>query len=100
MREAILAVILSAAVQHGVSGPLMQRIAFCESSLDVNATNGQFLGLFQMGARKRAWMEVRALSWGVVYDWRDAAQQAVAAAEVISGDEGTAPWESSAGCWR
>ena len=30
------------------------RVAYCESRFDVNARNGQYLGLFQMGSRERA----------------------------------------------
>ena len=52
----------------GRYGPQAVQVARCESGLSVYATNGQYLGLFQMGAYARArfghgwnaWVQARA----------------------------------------
>lgn len=38
-----------AAATHGVSATKLRRVAICESTLNPDATNGQYVGLFQFG---------------------------------------------------
>lgn len=68
---------------------LGERIAWCESRYRVYATNGQYLGVFQMGDRERA-------KYG--FAWNPWTQAAGAYAYFL--DAGTSPWRSSQTCWE
>lgn len=44
-----------------------RRVAWCESRLDPNATNGQYKGLFQLSPRHRSDPIIVALGWHSAY---------------------------------
>jgi hypothetical protein len=73
-----------AATRYGLSADGMLRVARCESNLQRGATNGQYLGLFQLGTYARA----RYLRG----DWSDAYANAVAAARYVHDAGGWSPW--------
>ena len=87
--EAVRAVILAAAVSHGVDASLMDRLAKCESGYNRFAANGPYVGLYQLGTAKRR----QFLAEGYV-DVYDPAQQANFVAELLAAGE-TSAW---AGC--
>jgi hypothetical protein len=62
----------------------MLRIARCESNLDRHATNGQYLGLFQLGDFARG----RYLHGA----WTDSYANALAAARYAHEAHGWGPW--------
>lgn len=76
--------IASAAARWGFSVAGMTSVARCESTLNRFATNGQYLGLFQLGANERA----RYLRG----DWRDAYANADAAGRYAREAGGFGPW--------
>jgi hypothetical protein len=89
--EATRAIILAAAVGHGVDPRLMDRIAACESSYNRYALNAPYVGLFQLGPYKQR----QFLAEGYT-DFFDPAQQANFVAELIAQGE-ISDW---AGCLR
>jgi hypothetical protein len=64
-----------------VAGPGAVRVARCESNLDTQAQNGQYLGLFQEGSYARA-----------RYGYGPTAWQQAASAHRYWTDAGWAPW--------
>lgn len=60
-------------------------VAACESSFDIYAANGQYLGLFQMGSHERA--TYATIGYSTPY------QQAVAAHNYFLAAGGWGPWE-------
>jgi hypothetical protein len=73
-----------AASRYGLSPDGMLRVARCESNLQRAASNGQYLGLFQLGAYARG----RYLRG----DWSDAYANAMAAARYAHDTGGWGPW--------
>ena len=73
-----------AASRYGLRADGMLRVARCESNLQRAATNGQYLGLFQLGAYARE----RYLRGS----WNDAYANAMAAARYAHDAGGWAPW--------
>jgi hypothetical protein len=73
-----------AARRFGFSPEGMLRVARCESNLVRTATNGQYLGLFQLGSFARA----RYLRGA----WTDAYANALAAARYAKESGGWGPW--------
>ncbi len=73
-----------AASRYGLSSGGMLRVARCESNLQRAASNGQYLGLFQLGAYARE----RYLRG----DWSDAYANAMAAARYAHDAGGWGPW--------
>jgi hypothetical protein len=82
--DAVIPAITKAAVTYGFSPAGMIRIARCESGLDRGATNGQYLGLFQLGGFARG----RYLDG----HWTDAWANARAAARYAREAGGFGPW--------
>jgi len=80
--EATRAIILAAAMAHGVDPGLMDHIAGCESGYNRYATNGPYMGLFQLGTAKRQQFLSRGYS-----DLFDPSQQANFVAELLSAGE-------------
>ena len=70
-------------------GPRAIRVSKCESKLDVNAKQGRYVGLFQMGAWER-----RKFGHGP-----DAESQALAAFRYYRA-AGWGPWSRSQKCWK
>jgi hypothetical protein len=82
--DAVLPAIQKAADTYGFSPSGMVRVAQCESRLDRSATNGQYLGLFQLGGYARD----RYLHGS----WTDAYANALAAARYAHDAGGFSPW--------
>jgi hypothetical protein len=82
--DAVIPAISTAARRYGFSPAGMIRVARCESGLDRSATNGQYLGLFQLGGSARE----RYLDG----DWHDAWLNATAAARYARAAGGFGPW--------
>jgi soluble lytic murein transglycosylase-like protein len=80
----VVAAIRVVARRYGLDPGGMLRVANCESRLDRHATNGQYLGLFQLGATAR--------SHYLRGDWRDAFANADAAARYVRDAGGFGPW--------
>ena len=76
--------ITAVAKRYGLSAAGMIRVAHCESRLQRTATNGQYLGLFQLGSVARK-LYLRG-------DWRDAYANAEAAARLVRHAHGWRPW--------
>jgi len=74
----------------GSKAKLFKRIAFCESSLDPKATNGQDWGLFQI----RASVHKKDPLWLLNVD------NNIAFAKYLYERDGLRPWRSSQRCWR
>jgi hypothetical protein len=91
LAEAVRAVVLAAAMSHGVDPDVMDRIALCESGYNARAMNGPYVGVFQLGSTKQK----QFLAEGYT-DLFDAAQQANFVAERLAAGE-IASW---AGCTR
>jgi hypothetical protein len=82
--DAVIPAITLAARRYGLSASGMIRVAECESQLSRTATNGQYLGLFQLGSFARA----RYLDGS----WTDAWANATAAARYARDSGGFGPW--------
>jgi hypothetical protein len=82
--DAVIPAITLAAQRYGLSPSGMIRVAQCESRLSRTATNGQYLGLFQLGSFARA----RYLDGS----WTDAWANATAAARYARDAGGFGPW--------
>jgi hypothetical protein len=80
----VVPAIRTVARRYGLSSDGMLRVARCESNLVRTATNGQYLGLFQLGDFART----RYLRG----DWRDAYANAEAAARYAREAGGFGPW--------
>lgn len=76
-----------AAVTFGVSERAMMAVAYCESRLNPGATNGQYLGLYQLGSTHRADALI------VRFGWRDPYAQALHTARVVARAGSWRPWE-------
>ncbi len=79
MPDAVLALIIAAATTHGANQQSMVNIACNESGFNPYARNGQYIGIFQLGAG----MQQRFLGRGYTNVY-DPAQQANFVAEVLS----------------
>lgn len=93
-------VIRSAAVLYGVDPILMERIAFCESSLHPSAVNpsGDASGLFQH--IRTTWLSnVKAMGAQYTLDDRLSAGPSSIVAAFMLSKQGTRPWAASAACW-
>jgi len=87
--EAVRALILAAAMAHGVDADLMDRLARCESGYNPNSVAGPYMGLYQLGPAKRQ----RFLAEGYDNVFDPAQQANFVAEELANGDVGS--W---AGC--
>ena len=76
-----------ASITFGVSERAMMAVAFCESRLNPSATNGQYLGLYQLGLTHRADALIQR------FGWRDPYAQALHTARVVSRAGSWRPWE-------
>ena len=88
VREITLDAIAWAAARYGVSATEMRTVANCESHLWPFATNGQYLGVFQLGATHRT---------DPIFDqvpWMDAYAQASHVARFIKA-HGWSQWQCS-----
>lgn len=72
----IESVIRSAAAEFGVSGDRMVRVARCESTLNPNAKNGQYGGLFQFSDKTFNWFASMSGLGGSKWNASDAARMA------------------------
>jgi hypothetical protein len=81
---AVVPAVRLVARRYGFDPDGMLRVARCESNLDRRATNGQYLGLFQLGDFARA----RYLRGA----WTDSYANAVAAARYAREAGGWGPW--------
>jgi hypothetical protein len=81
---AVVPAVRLVARRYGFDPEGMLRVARCESNLDRTATNGQYLGLFQLGGFARA----RYLHGA----WTDSYANAVAAARYAKEAGGWGPW--------
>lgn len=79
MPNAVLGLVIAAAVAHGLSPQPMINIACNESRFDPRAQNGQYIGVFQLGRG----MQQRFYARGYT-DLYDPAQQSNFVAEVLS----------------
>jgi hypothetical protein len=82
--EAVVPSVRLAARRYGFDAAGMLRVARCESNLNRHATNGQYLGLFQLGGFARD----RYLRGA----WNDSYANALAAARYAHDSGGWGPW--------
>jgi hypothetical protein len=80
--EATRAIILAAAMAHGVDPQVMDHVAQCESGYNRFAVNGPFMGVFQLGTAKRK--QFAAQGYDDVFD---PSQQANFVADLIANGE-------------